>query len=93
MMAGSMQNIVVTLIVLAAACYAVWRLAPAALRHALAARTGMLARASGASEQLARRIEIKATEAASNAGSCGSCGPCKACATGQDEAEGESPRA
>jgi hypothetical protein len=84
-----MQNVVVALIVLAAACYAAWRLAPAALRQALAARTGTIARASGASERLARRIEIKAVEAAANAGSCGSCGPCKACATGQGEDDGD----
>jgi hypothetical protein len=79
-----MQDIVVAIVVLAAACYAVWRLAPAALRNALAARSGRIARASGASEQLARRIEIKASAAAANSGGCGSCGPCKACATGAD---------
>jgi len=84
-----MQNAIVAIIVLAAACYAVWRLAPAALRNALAARSGSIARAGGASAQLARRIEIKASEAAANAGGCGSCGPCKGCATGRGEAEAE----
>ncbi|HEX4509364.1 MAG TPA: DUF6587 family protein [Burkholderiaceae bacterium] len=84
MIDNAMQNVVVMLIVLAAAGYAAWRLAPAALRHALAARSGSLARAGGASETLARRIEIKASEVAANAGGCGSCGPCKACATGRD---------
>jgi hypothetical protein len=43
-------------------------------------------RATGASEQTARRIEIKAMDAAANASSCGGgCGPCKGCATGQDK--------
>jgi hypothetical protein len=78
-----LQTLIVTLIVLAAAGYSVWKLAPAALRQALAARSGTLARASGASEKLARRIEIKAVEAAANAGGCGSCGPCKGCAVGR----------
>ena len=78
-----LQTLIVVLIVLAAAGYSVWKLAPAALRQALAARSGTLARASGASEKLARRIEIKAVEAAANAGGCGSCGPCKGCAVGR----------
>jgi hypothetical protein len=81
------QTLVTLLIVLAAAGYSVWKLAPAALRHKLAAQTGTLARATGASEQTARRIEIKALDAAANAGGCGGdgCGPCKGCATGQDK--------
>ncbi len=83
-----MQTAIVFLIVLAAAGYSVWRLAPASLRQRLASHSGTVARAGGASEALARRIEIKAIDAA-NAGSCGSCGPCKACATGQDENEPE----
>jgi len=79
-----MQTIVTLLIVLAAAGYSVWKLAPASLRHKLAAQSGSLARATGASEQTARRIEIKALDAAANAGGCGGgCGPCKGCATGQ----------
>ena len=83
------QALIVALIVLAATAYSVWKLAPAALRNALAARSGSIARAGGASEQLARRIEIKAVEAAAGAGGCGSCGPCKGCAVGQ--ASGENP--
>ena len=78
-----MQTLIVALIVLAATGYSVWKLAPAALRQALAARSGTIARASGASEKLARRIEIKAVAAAANAAGCGSCGPCKGCATGR----------
>ena len=78
-----MQAFIVALIVLAATIYSVWKLAPAALRNALAARSGSIAHATGASETLARRIEIKAVEAAANAGGCGSCGPCKGCAVGQ----------
>ena len=80
------QTLVTLLIVLAAAAYSVWKLAPAALRHKLAAQTGTIARATGASERTARRIEIKALDAAANAGGCGSgCGPCKGCATRQDK--------
>ena len=82
-----LQTFIATLIVLAAAGYSVWKLAPARLRQALAARSGTIARASGASEKLARRIEIKAVEAAVNAGGCGSCGPCKGCAVGRGAAE------
>jgi hypothetical protein len=78
-----MQTLVTLLIVLAAAGYSIWKLAPAALRHKLAAQSGTLARATGASETTARRIEIRALDAATNAGGCGSCGPCKGCATGQ----------
>jgi hypothetical protein len=78
-----MQTLITLLIVLGAAGYSVWKLAPAAFRHRLAAQSGTLARATGASEKTARRIEIKALDAAANAGGCGSCGPCKACATGQ----------
>ena len=88
-----MQTLVTLLIVLAAAGYSVWKLAPASLRHKLAAQSGSLARATGASEQTARRIEIKALDAAANAGGCGGgggCGPCKGCATGQDKDDGAS---
>jgi len=86
------QTFIVALIVLAATGYSVWKLAPAALRQAFAARSGTIARASGASEKLARRIEIKAVEAAANASGCGSCGPCKGCAVGRG-AEDETPGA
>jgi len=78
-----MQTLIALLLVLAAAGYSVWKLAPAAFRRKLAAQSGTLARATGASAQTARRIEIKAMDAAINAGGCGSCGPCKGCATGQ----------
>ena len=84
-----MQTLVTLLIVLGAAGYSVWKLAPAAWRHRLAAQSGTLVRATGASHDLARRIEIKAVTAAANAGGCGNCGPCKGCATGQ--AAGDSP--
>lgn len=78
-----LQTLLVALIVIAAAGYSAWKLVPASLRNAFAARSGSIARASGASEQLARRIEIKAVNAAANAGGCGNCGPCKGCAVGQ----------
>ena len=84
-----MQTLITVLIVLAACGYSVWKLAPAAFRHRLAAQSGTLARAGGASEETARRIEIKAMDAAANAGGCGGgCGPCKGCATGQDKDDG-----
>jgi hypothetical protein len=84
-----MQTLVTLLIVLAAAGYSVWKLAPASLRHRLAAQSGNIARATGASERTARRIEIKALDAAANASGCGGgCGPCKGCATGQDKDDG-----
>jgi len=82
-----MQTLIALLLVFGAAGYSVWKLAPAALRHKLAAQSGTLVRATGASEKTARRIEIKALDAAANAGGCGSCGPCKACATGQAKDE------
>jgi hypothetical protein len=75
-----MQTLLTLLIVLGAAGYSVWKLAPAALRHRFASHSGSIVRATGASESLARRIEIKAVDAAANAGGCGSCGPCKGCA-------------
>ena len=78
-----MQTLVTLLIVLGAAGYSVWKLAPAAFRHRLAAQSGTIARATGAPEGMARRIEIKAMDAAANAGGCGSSGPCKGCAAGQ----------
>jgi len=82
-----MQTLLTMLIVLGAAGYSVWKLAPAAWRHRLAAQTGTLARVTGASAETARRIEIKAIDAAANAGGCGSCGPCKGCATGQAKSD------
>ena len=79
-----MQEIVVALIVLAAAGYSAWKLAPAHWRRGAAARSGQVARAAGASDRLARRIEIRALAAAESS-SCGNCGPCKGCATGRGE--------
>jgi hypothetical protein len=81
-----MQTALSLLIVLAAAGYSGWKLAPGALRQRLAARSGALARAGGASDAAARRIEIQAVRAAANAGGCGSCGPCKGCAAGSEDA-------
>ena len=52
-----MQTLITLLIVLGAAGYSVWKLAPAALRNKLAAQSGSLARATGASDHLARRID------------------------------------
>jgi hypothetical protein len=88
-----LQTFLVVLIVLAATGYSVWKLAPASLRQAFAVRSGSIARASGASERLARRIEIKAVQAAEKAGGCGSCGPCKGCASGRDAVDEAPPAA
>jgi hypothetical protein len=84
-----LQTILVAMIVLGASGYSAWKLAPAAWRNKLAAQAGTIARASGASPKLARRIEIKAVSAAANAGGCGNCGPCKGCAVGQGQAEAD----
>ena len=84
-----LQTILVAMIVLGASGYSAWKLAPAAWRNRLAAQSGTIARATGASPTLARRIEIKAVNAAANAGGCGNCGPCKGCATGQGKARDE----
>ena len=82
-----MQTLIALLIVLGATGYSVWKLAPATLRRRMAARSGAIARAGGASDSLARRIEIKAVHAADNAGGCGNCGPCTGCATGRTAGE------
>jgi hypothetical protein len=84
----NVQTLITLLIVLGAAGYSVWKLAPAALRRKLAAQSGTLVRATGASAETARRIEIKALDAAANAGGCGSCGPCKGCGSKDEAAEG-----
>lgn len=82
-----LQNVLTLLIVLAAAGYSVWKLAPAHWRQGAARQSGQLARAAGASERVARRIEIRAIAAAESSG-CGNCGPCKGCAIGQAKGDG-----
>ncbi len=84
-----LQTILVALIVLGASAYSAWKLAPAAWRNRLAANSGRVARATGASPRLARRIEIKAVAAAANATGCGNCGPCKGCAVGQAKGDAD----
>ncbi len=79
------QDLVTCLIVLAAAAYAAWKLAPATWRRGAARQSGKLARVAGADAATARRIEIRAVSAADAAGGCGSCGPCKGCAVGQQK--------
>jgi len=84
-----LQNLVVLLIVAAAAGYSAWKLAPAHWRRGAAKQSGQIARAAGVGETLARRIEIRVV-AAADASGCGNCGPCKGCAVGRagDEARG-----
>lgn len=87
----NMQTLITLMIVLGAAGYSAWKLAPASWRNKLAAHSGSLVRATGASDELARRIEIKAVNAAANAGGCGNCGPCKGCATGDGKDGADAP--
>lgn len=72
------QQLIVGLIVLAAALYSLWTLLPGDVRRAAAARLASLARRCGLGEQDSRRLQ--ATLAAHS--SCGDCDGCKGCATG-----------
>jgi hypothetical protein len=81
------QDVVTALIVLVAVGYSVWKLAPASWRLGAARQSGRLARAAGADDALAHRIETQAVSAAEAAGGCGNCGPCKGCSTAQAQAQ------
>jgi uncharacterized protein DUF6587 len=70
------QDLVVALIVVAAALYAIWILMPAGVRRTGAAALASLARRCGLGEQESRRLQTKlATHS-----SCGACESCKGCA-------------
>lgn len=76
-MSATLQLLLVGGIVAGASLYAGWKLMPAAIRRALAARGAALARRLGLSDANARRVESKLA----TGGACGSCDSCKACAT------------
>ena len=71
-----LQGLVVALIVIAAAFYAIWILMPAGVRRTGAAGLASLARRCGLGEQQSQRLQTKlATHS-----SCGACESCKDCA-------------
>lgn len=72
------QNLIVALIVLLAAVYAVWRWMPATWRRAAATRLAAGSHKAGLVD--AQRAEALAASLAKNSG-CGSCDSCGSCAT------------
>jgi hypothetical protein len=70
------QSLMVGLIVLASALYAIWILMPAGMRRASAAALAGAARRCGLGEQKSQRLQ--ATLATQS--SCGQCESCKGCA-------------
>ena len=72
-----MQNLIVAVIVLLAACYVVVKFTPAGVRAAAAPRLAVLVRRAHLPQAFSRRLEQKIT----TAGGCGSCNSCNACAT------------
>lgn len=71
------QDLIVGLIVIAAALYTFWILVPAGVRRAGAARLASLARRCGLGEHKSQRLQ--ATLATHS--SCGECDSCKGCAS------------
>jgi hypothetical protein len=69
------QDIIVGLIVLAAALYSVWMLMPTGTRRAAAGRLASLARGCGMGEQESQRLEATL----STHSSCTECASCKGC--------------
>jgi hypothetical protein len=78
------QDVIVGVIVLAAAFYSVWMLMPAGTRRAVAGRLASLARSCGLGEQESQRLEAKL----STHSSCGECASCKGCVKPATEAKG-----
>ncbi|HXE47795.1 MAG TPA: hypothetical protein VN663_05450 [Ramlibacter sp.] len=76
------QDVIVGLIVLAAALYSVWLLMPAGTRHAAAGRLASLAHGCGLGEQQSQRLQ--ATLATHS--SCSECASCKGCVKPATEA-------
>ena len=76
------QNVIVGLIVFAAALYSVWLLMPAGTRRAAAGRLASLARGCGLGEQQSQRLQ--ATLATHS--SCSECASCKGCVKPATEA-------
>jgi hypothetical protein len=76
------QDVIVGLIVLAAAVYSAWLLMPAGTRRAAAGRLASLARGCGLGEQQSQRLQAKlATHS-----SCSECASCKGCVKPTTEA-------
>jgi hypothetical protein len=76
------QDVIVGLIVFAAALYSVWLLMPAGTRRAAAGRLASLARGWGLGEQQSQRLQ--ATLATHS--SCSECASCKGCVKPATEA-------
>jgi hypothetical protein len=79
-----LELLLVYLIVFAAALYATWKFAPAALRAAAVPHVVDAWRRLGASPELTRRLEAKLA----SAGTCGTCDTCRACKTGTPDSPG-----
>lgn len=71
------QYLIVGLIVVAAAVYAAWLLAPAGARRAGAGVLAAMARRLGLGSQASARLETKLAQH----GGCGDCKACKQCPT------------
>ena len=71
------QYLIVGLIVLAAMLYSVWKLMPAAVRGAAAARLASLARRCGLGDEKSQRLRARLATASG----CGQCASCKGCAS------------
>ena len=69
------QDVIVGLIVFAAALYSVWMLMPAGARRAAAGRLASLARGCGLGEQESQRLQ----STLSTHSSCSECASCKGC--------------
>ncbi len=70
------QDLIVAVIVVVAATYAIARFLPATQRAVFARALGRLVRSMGGSPDHARRVETKLA----SGGACGSCDSCGACA-------------
>ncbi len=71
------QQLVVGLIVLAAALYSLWTLMPGAARRTAAAWLASLARRCGVGQRGSERLQAKLAAR----GGCSDCDSCKGCAT------------
>src|SRR6185369_2221037 len=78
------QNIIVGLIVFAAALYSIWMLMPSDTRRAASAWLAALARGCGLGEQESRRLQANL----SSHSSCGECAGCKGCVKPASETPG-----
>jgi hypothetical protein len=70
------QYLIVSLIVVAAACYSAWVLMPASWRRAGAAKLAAGAAQSGMDAKAARELQLRLERASG----CSDCASCKGCA-------------